>query len=267
MQPQDKGFGMHRQNLLKQKLSRNQTTLGLWVTLESPSITEIAVTLGYDWVGIDAEHGHLDFREVQEHLRVTRNTATTALVRIQEIEQGLIKRVLDIGAEGILVPQITSADEVRQAVRFAKYPPWGVRGVGGERATSWGLDLRGYTQAANREVMVIPFMETVAAGEAIDALLEVPGVDAVFFGPADYSASAGYLGDWEGPGVAERLLAIKDRIRARGIPCGIMGTDIPNAQMRKAQGFQMIGLGSDTGLLIRSSVEAMKALGVSVPRP
>jgi 2-keto-3-deoxy-L-rhamnonate aldolase RhmA len=115
--------------------------------------------------------------------------------------------------------------------------------------------------------MVIPFMETVAAGEAIDAILEVPGVDAIFFGPADYSASAGYLGEWEGPCVAERLLAIKDRIRARGVPCGIMSTDIGNAQMRKEQGFQMIGVGSDTGLLIRSSLEAMKALGVSVSRP
>src|SRR5438552_12124985 len=128
---------MYRQNLLKQKLGQKQTTLGLWVTLESPSITEIAVTLGYDWVCIDAEHGHLDFKEIQEHFRVTRNTATTPLVRIQEIEQGLIKRVLDIGAAGILVPQITTVEEVQRAVSFAKYPTWGVRGVGGERATQW----------------------------------------------------------------------------------------------------------------------------------
>src|SRR5215472_6059292 len=152
---------MHRPNLLKQKLARGETALGLWVTLESPSITEIAVALGYDWVCIDAEHGHLDFKEIQEHVRAARNSGTTALVRIQEIEQGLIKRVLDIGAEGILVPQVTSAAEVEQAVRFAKYPPRGVRGVGGERATTWGMQLRTATRSADQETLVIPLMETV----------------------------------------------------------------------------------------------------------
>src|SRR5437870_12293353 len=114
---------MPYQNILKQKLAAQQTTLGLWITLESPSITEIAVELGYDWVVIDAEHGHLDFKEILEHLRATRNATTTPLVRVQEIEQGLIKRVLDLGAAGILIPQVTTAAEVDQAVRFAKYPP------------------------------------------------------------------------------------------------------------------------------------------------
>jgi 2-keto-3-deoxy-L-rhamnonate aldolase RhmA len=251
---------------LKEKLARGETALGMWITLESPSITEIAVMLGFDWVVIDTEHGHLDFKEVVEHLRVTRNTATTPLVRVQEIEQGLIKRVLDLGAQGIIVPQVSTAGEVEQAVRFAKYPPWGVRGVGGERATSWGLGLRSQTKPANDETMVLPLMETVAAGEAIDSILDVRGVDAIFFGPADYSASAGYLGEWEGPGVAARLLALKDQIRARGVACGIMATDVENALLRRSQGFQMIGVGSDTGLLIRSSLEALRALGAPGPR-
>jgi len=247
-------------NHLRRKLAAGQTTLGLWITLEAPSITEIAATLGYDWVCIDAEHGHLDFKEILEHIRAARNTGTTTLVRIQEIEQGLIKRVLDLGAEGIVVPQVTSAEEVAQAVRFAKYPPWGARGVGGERATAWGLGLASFTRVANQETMVIPLMETVAAGNCIDAILDVKGVDAVFFGPADYSASAGHLGEWEGPGVAGRLLEIKDRIAARGLAVGIMATDIANSQLRKEQGFRMIGLGSDTGLLIRAMREAMRAL-------
>jgi 2-dehydro-3-deoxyglucarate aldolase/4-hydroxy-2-oxoheptanedioate aldolase len=252
---------LQHQNTLKRKLAEQKTTLGLWVTLEAPSITEIAVALGLDWVVIDAEHGHLDFKEILEHVRVTRNTPTTPLVRIQEIEQGLIKRVLDIGADGILVPQVYGADEVQRAVRFAKYPPWGIRGVGGERATQWGLDLRGYTQIANQETMVIPLVETIAAGEAIESILDVPGVDAIFFGPADYSSSAGHLGEWEGPGVAARLVEIKDRIRARGVPCGIMGRDIENARLRESQGFQMIGVGSDTGLLIRSVTDVMREFG------
>ncbi|MDB5349882.1 MAG: rhmA [Planctomycetota bacterium] len=247
-------------NELKRKLAAGKTTAGLWVTLESATITEIAVVLGYDWVVIDTEHGHLDLREVLDHVRAVRGASTTPIVRIQEIEQGTIKRVLDIGAAGIIVPQVTCAEDVERAVRFAKYPPRGIRGVGGERATRWGMGLREMTGVADQETMVIPLVETVAAGEAIDQILDVPGVDAIFFGPADYSASAGHLGEWEGPGVASRLLELKDRIVARGVPCGIMATDVENARMRAAQGFRMIGLGSDTGLLIRSSREALAAL-------
>ncbi|MBI5757515.1 MAG: hypothetical protein HZA46_03230 [Planctomycetales bacterium] len=247
-------------NVLKQKLAQGRTTYGLWVTLEAPSITEIAVSLGMDWVVVDSEHGQLDFKELLDHIRVCRNTTTTPLVRISEIEQGTIKRVFDLGAEGILVPQVMNAREVQQAVRFAKYPPWGVRGVGGERATEWGMKLRERTQAGNDETLVIPLLETVAAGEEISSILNVKGVDAIQFGPADYSASAGYLGEWEGPGVAAKLLSLKDKIRTRGIPCGILATDVANSRLRQSQGFQMIALGSDTSLLIRALREAHQAL-------
>jgi 2-keto-3-deoxy-L-rhamnonate aldolase RhmA len=139
--------------------------------------------------------------------------------------------------------------------------------VGGERATRWGLGLKELTRSADRETMVIPLLETVAAGEAIDDILGVPGIDAIFFGPADYSSSAGYLGEWEGPGVAATLLALNDKIRARGLPTGIMATDIPNAIQRRDQGFRMIGLGSDTRFLIRASLAAFEALGHAPERP
>jgi 2-keto-3-deoxy-L-rhamnonate aldolase RhmA len=252
---------MLHENALKRKLAEGRVTCGLWVTLESPTVTEIAAALGFDWVVIDAEHGHLDYKEIMEHIRVARHTDTTPLVRIQEVQQGLIKRVLDVGAAGILVPQVTGPEEVERAVRFAKYPPRGVRGVGGERATQWGMRLRECTARADAETLVIPLMETVQAGERIDAILDVPGVDAVYFGPADYSSSAGHLGEWEGPGVAERLLAIKDRIVARGVACGVMATSIDNARRRREQGFRMIGIATDTGLLIRGASEALQALG------
>ena len=110
---------------LKQKLNGGKVALGLWVTLESPSITEIALRLGLDWICIDTEHGHLDFKEVVEHLRAASRSNVACLVRIQEIEQGVIKRVLDLGADGIVVPQVRTAEEVERAVYFAKYPPRG----------------------------------------------------------------------------------------------------------------------------------------------
>lgn len=249
-------------NPLKKKFASRQPTTGLWVTLESPTVTEIAVMLGFDFVVIDAEHGHLDFKEILEHIRATRNSTTVPLVRIQEIEQGLIKRVLDLGAGGILVPQIYAPDEVARAVRFAKYPPWGQRGVGGERATRWGLGLKADTVAANSETLVIPLMETVSAGKCIEEICDIPGVDAIQFGPADYSASAGSLGEWEGPGVAEQLLAIKDRIRARGLPCGILCRDSQDLQQRRDQGFQMLAVATDTGLLIRGLQNAQKTMAL-----
>ncbi|MSR65386.1 MAG: hypothetical protein EXS18_06355 [Verrucomicrobiae bacterium] len=247
-------------NQLKRKLRQGRTTLGLWVTLESPSITEIATDLELDWVVIDAEHGHLDLKEIIEHLRAARNTNTTALVRIQEIEIGLIKRVLDIGADGIVVPQVRNAEEVAQAVRFAKYPPQGMRGIGAERSTRWGMQFKSATAVANRETMVIPIVENVDAERNIDSILEVPGIDAIFFGPADFSASAGHLGEWEGGDVKQRIVTLKNKIRARGLSCGVIATSAKDGQMRKRQGFQMIGIGLDAGLLIRSSREMINAL-------
>ena len=247
-------------NPLKKKFAARKPTTGLWVTLESPTITEIAVTLGLDFVVIDAEHGHLDFKEILEHIRATNNSDTVPLVRIQEVEQGLIKRVLDLGAGGIIVPQIYSPDEVEKAVTFAKYPPWGCRSVGGERATHWGLGLKSDTIQANFETLVIPIMETSSAGECIEQICKIPGVDAIQFGPADYSASAGSLGEWEGPGVAAKLIAIKDKIRRCGKPCGILCRDKADLQMRRDQGFTMLALGSDTGLLIKSLQGNLDAL-------
>jgi 2-keto-3-deoxy-L-rhamnonate aldolase RhmA len=248
---------------LKQRLKSGETTFGLWVTLESPTLTEIAVHLGLDWVCIDTEHGHLDLKEVLEHLRATSRSATASLVRVQEIEQGVIKRVLDLGADGVIVPQIRSADEVERAVYFAKYPPRGFRGIGGERATYWGKGLS-RARTANEHTLVIPLIETIDAGRNIDSIMNVPYVDAFFFGPADYSASAGYPGEWEGPGVAEELLRIKERIRNRRFPCGIMATDLKNGQERVQQGFQMVGIGADVGLLIRAMTEMMQGLGKPV---
>ncbi len=246
--------------ILKQKLRNGETTFGLWITLEAPTITEIAVRLGLDWICIDTEHGHLDFKEVVEHLRAAVRSSTTTLVRVQEVEQGLIKRILDLGADGILIPQIYAAEEVSNAVRFAKYPPRGIRGIGGERSTLWGKALR-RARTANDSTLVIPLIETVDAARNLESIMKVPDVDGFFLGPADFSASAGYPGDWEGPGVAEELIRIKDRLRERGLPCGIMATDSDNGRLRLEQGFQMIGLGSDCRLLIRSVSEMMEGLG------
>jgi 2-keto-3-deoxy-L-rhamnonate aldolase RhmA/quercetin dioxygenase-like cupin family protein len=246
---------------LKRKLAAGQPVFGMWVTLESPSITEMAVAIGLDWIVIDAEHGHLDWKEILEHVRATVRSDTVALVRLAELSAALVKRALDCGADGVLIPWVETADQLRQAVAFAHYPPAGVRGIGGERATAWGQCLVEHVQEANENVLVVPMIESVRAGRNIRELIDVDGVDLFYLGPADYSSSAGFAGQWQGPGVAEQLLEIKDQIRAAGKHCGVIATSDANLLERRAQGFQMLCVGSDAGFLLRGLHNALAAVG------
>jgi 2-dehydro-3-deoxyglucarate aldolase/4-hydroxy-2-oxoheptanedioate aldolase len=237
---------------LRAKLAADAPVFGLWVTLEAPSITEMAVTLGLEWVVIDAEHGHLDWKDIVGHLRATVRSDTVALVRIAELNGALIKRALDIGADGIVIPWVETAEQLRQAVAFARYPPEGKRGIGAERATAWGQCLAEHTAEANDHVLVVPIIETVATQIQVPAMCQVEGVELFYFGPADYSATAGFRGQWEGPGVAEQILAMKETIRQAGKHCGLIATNSDNLRRRLEQGFRMLGVGIDSGLFLRS---------------
>ncbi len=242
------------------KLARDEPVYGLWVTLESASITEMAVALGIDWVVIDAEHGHLDWKEINEHIRASLRSDTVVLVRLAERSTALTKRVLDIGADGIVIPWMETAEELWEAVRDSRYPPEGRRGIGGERATVWGQCFAEHTAEANENVLVVPLIESVGAVPNITEMCEVDGVDVFFFGPADFSATAGFRGQWEGPGVAEQILSAKDVIRATGKHCGLLATNIENLHERLEQGFRMPGIGADTGLLCRSLHQSLQAV-------
>src|SRR5580704_4170211 len=158
---------------LRRKLAADQPAFGFWVTLEAPSITEMAVAAGVDWVVIDAEHGHLDWKEIVEHLRATVRSETVALVRVAELNAALIKRVLDIGADGVVVPWVESAEQLRQAVAFSRYPPEGTRGIGAERATAWGQCLAEHTAEANDHVLVVPIIETVRTFSQVPEMCKV----------------------------------------------------------------------------------------------
>ncbi|MBN9120637.1 MAG: hypothetical protein J0I06_16040 [Planctomycetes bacterium] len=182
-------------------------------------------------------------------------------MRLAELNGGLIKRALDIGADGVVIPWVETAEQLASAVYFARYPTEGVRGIGAERATAWGQALAEHAAEANEHVFVVPIIETVKGGENVPAMCDVPGVDLFWFGPADYSASAGYRGQWEGPGVAEAILRAKDALRAAGKHCGVVATGDANVQERLAQGFRAIGLGMDAGLLIRSLRASLAGVG------
>jgi len=243
---------------LRQKLNQNEPIYGLWVTLESASITEMAVALGLDWVVIDAEHGHLDWKDINSHIRAALRSDTVVLVRIAERSTILSKRALDIGADGIIIPWMEKVEEVEEAVRDCRYPPEGRRGIGGERATAWGQCLSEHAAEANENVLIVPLIESIAAIPNVATMCEVDGIDLFFFGPADFSSTAGFRGQWEGPGVAEQILSLKDTINAAGKHCGVVSTSNQNLTDRLDQGFRMLALGTDSGLLLRSLHQSLQ---------
>ncbi len=164
-------------------------------------------------------------------------------------------------ADGVVVPWVETAEQLRQAVSFARYPIEGVRGIGAERATGWGQCLAEHTSEANDHVLVVPILETVRTARELPRMCEVEGVELMFFGPADFSSTAGYRGQWEGPGVAEQILQMKETIRRSGRHCGVVATSLENIRERQAQGFRMIGVGMDTGLLLRALRETLATVG------
>lgn len=249
---------------VRDKLAAREPVFGMWVTLESASVTEMAVAAGLDWVVIDAEHGHLDWQDIVQHIRATVRSHTVALVRIAESNAAIVKRALDIGADGIVIPWVESADQLEQLVAMAHYPPAGIRGIGGERATAWGQALAEHVAESEPRVLVVPILESVRSYEAIDEIVAVDGCDLFYFGPADFSATAGYAGQWEGPGVAEMILAMKDKIIKAGKYCGLVTTNLDDMDQRLASGFQMLAVGMDSSLLLTRLHQVLDHLGRDV---
>lgn len=245
----------------RRRLAAGEPVHGLWITLDSASVTELAVALGLDWIVIDAEHGQLDWSQILEHLRATVRSDTVALVRIAERSTTLAKRALDLGADGIVVPMMETAEQVEEAIRDCRYPPEGRRGIGGERATAWGQAIVEHTAEANDHVLVVPLIESVRAVGQAAAMASVAGTELFFFGPADFSATAGHRGQWEGPGVAAQILEMKDVLRRAGKACGVLARTPEDLALRRSQGFQMLSLGSDAGLFLRAAHEMLQAAG------
>ena len=172
----------------------------------------------------------------------------------------LCKRALDIGADGIMIPWMEKVEEVEEAVRYCLYPPEGRRGIGGERASAWGQCLNEHAAEANENVLIVPMIESIAAIPNVPSMCKIDGIDMFFFGPADFSSTAGFRGQWEGPGVAEQILSLKDTIKAAGKHCGVVSTSNQNMTDRLDQGFQMLALGTDSGLLLRSLHQSLQKI-------
>ena len=249
------------QNTVKRKLKTGQATVGAWVGIGHPEVAEIVAQMGFDWLVFDTEHAPLTIETVQKLIQAMKGGDAVPLVRVAWNDPVLIKLALDIGAYGLIIPWVNSKEEALKAVRACRYPPQGIRGVGPRRASRYGLEFNDYLAQAEEEILVVVQIETQAAVEHIDEILSVEGVDAFFIGPADLSASLGYLGKWDTPPVLRTIDKLLDVGKRKGVPAGIFAMGLNHARECLERGFQFVALGSAAGFLIQGAANALERVG------
>lgn len=195
---------------LKERLRRKEVTVGSWITLGHPSVAEIMANSGFDWLTVDMEHSAITLHQAQQLIQVIELNGVVPLVRVGENDPNLIKRVMDAGAHGVIVPMVNARVDAENAVRSVKYPPRGFRGVGLARAQKYGADFEGYRKWNQKESIVIVQVEHIKAVENLEAILSVEGVDGFLIGPYDLSGSLGVPGQFDHPDVVAALKRIKD---------------------------------------------------------
>lgn len=239
------------------RLRARERLVGTIVTLAAPEVAEVLSAAGFDWLFVDTEHAPLDMLAAQRLLAAAR---VPCLVRVADAQEATVKRALDIGSAGIVVPMVTSADAARAAVRHAKYPPLGARGVGIVRAQGYGFAFADYVRHANERTVVVVQCEHVSAVEAIDAIVAVEGVDAVFVGPYDLSGSMGRLGDVEHAEVQAAIAAVREACLRAGRALGIYAADAARARAYAEQGYTLLAVGIDAQLLGTAGRDVVAAL-------
>ena len=242
------------QNAFKTALKSGKPQIGFWLCLASPYTAEICATADFDWLLIDGEHSPNDVRNILAQLQAIAPYRSQPVVRPVIGEASVIKQILDIGAQTLLVPMIDTAQQAREMVRAVRYPPLGIRGVGSAvaRASRWGMH-GNYVLQANDEVCLLVQAETKAALDNLEEICGVDGVDGVFIGPADLSASLGYLGN---PGHPEVQKVIDDallRIIKSGKAAGILTSDIEAANRYVGMGCHFVAVGIDARMLAMSA--------------
>lgn len=239
----------------KTKLEEQQLLLAPMVTIDSSVTVEILAACGYDWLFIDAEHSPMTYMDIQRVVRAA-GAKMPCLVRLEETAELPIKKALDAGAVGIIAPMVNSAWDARNVVQWAKYPPIGQRGVGLGRAHGYGLNFQDYVTRANEDTVVVVQAEHIASVNNIDSIVQVSGVDAVFVGPYDLSASLGVMGQVDHPEVVKAIDHVTGVCREANMPIGLFGLDAAAVQPYVDRGYSLVVAGVDT-LLLGQAAQAM----------
>lgn len=241
------------ENHFKRALRGSDPLLGIWISSASPVIAEALGHLGFDWMMFDTEHAPVDPASLQPLLQAASGRGSQLVARPAWNDPVLIKRFLDMGAETLLIPFVQTAAEAEAAVRAAKYPPDGSRGVAEvTRASGYGTD-KSYFATANAETCILVQIETPDALERLEEIAAVDGVDGVFIGPSDLGAAMGYLGQPGHPEVQAVIRSAVDRLTALGKPAGILATTLEDARRYRDWGYRFVAGGVDLGLMIAAA--------------
>lgn len=244
-------------NNFKKALKDGQTQVGMWLGLANSYSAEIIATTGYDWLLIDGEHAPNDITSTLQQLQAIApyqyQGYSHPVVRPKIGDVALIKQYLDIGVQTLLVPMIETVEQAQLMVDATRYPPEGIRGVGSAlaRASLWN-SIEDYLNKANDEICLLLQIENLAGVANLDEILAVEGVDGIFIGPADLSASMGFRGNPQHPEVQKVIEESVKKIRNSGKAAGILYADIVQAQKYEAMGFNFVAIGVDTTLLAKS---------------
>jgi len=251
---------VYRPNVLKERLRQGEKVLGCWTMLGNPQVAEILSLAGFDYLVLDQEHGLGDVTSLAAQLHAMSATPCTGVVRVPWNDHVYLKRVLDAGAEAVLIPSVDTADEARAAVAACCYPPQGRRGTaaGSVRASSYGM-AADYVATCRDNLLVACQIESATAVANIDALVAVDGIDLFFIGPFDLSATVGQMGNLEHPEVAALIERAEKAILAAGKPMGTVPHPGATWQDMFERGYQFVNAGSDVSRLRDGAVADVKA--------
>ncbi|MFH1386119.1 MAG: aldolase/citrate lyase family protein [bacterium] len=240
--------------ILKEKLNERALSYGSWLTIGDLSVTEIMAKTGFDWLAIDMEHTAITIAQAQAMIAVIELNKVAPLVRVGENSAYLIKRVMDAGAHGVIVPMVNSKADAEKAVAAVKYPPVGTRGVGLSRAQKYSLDLESYRQWNQESSIVIVQLEHYKAVENIEEIMSVKGVDGFIIGLYDLSGSLGCPGEFDNPKVVRALNDILNKSKEKGYLMGFHVVDPASKVVidKIEQGFKFIAVGTDFIFLSQS---------------
>ena len=249
---------------LKDKIKQGKVVLGSWLQIANITIAEIMAKSGLEWVAVDMEHSSIDLKDIEPLVSVMAANGCAPLVRLPYNYPMLAKRIMDVGACGIIVPVVDSAEDAAKAVSSIKYPPLGTRGVGLYRAQEFGSTFKDYFKNNNDDSLVIVQIEQKEGVDNIEEIVKVPGVDGVFIGPYDLSCSMGVPGELEHPLVLEAREKVEKAAKKAGLALGIhvVHPSLADLRAKLDKGYQFVAYSTDAILLnhyFREAVGAVKS--------
>lgn len=244
---------------LKSKLKNNKLTIGSWIMIDSPICVEVMSLAKFEWLVVDTEHTSIDLKSTENLIRTIQANNMKALVRVSKNEEVIIKKVLDMGADGIIVPMICSKEDSLRAADYAKYPPKGIRGVGQYRSTWYGKKFKEYKKWVDEELIIIAQIEHIDAVNNLDEILQTEVMDAILIGPYDLSSSLNCAGEFERNDVKDAIKKIINKCKEYNIPSGFHVVDTKSEELllKIKQGCTFLAYGIDHFFLRDAAVNGM----------